>query len=136
MTEDINKTLEAMYGASKEKLLSAKQLFESGFYNDSLSRAYYAVFHIISLLLFLKGKTYNRHGQLIGDFNKEFIATGLLPRDYGKTLSRLFDERQSGDYDIFVKAEKPEVEKGIKDAEMVIDGVRQYIEKEYNIILE
>ncbi len=84
-----------MLAAAVEKLLSARSLHEQGHYNDALSRAYYAAFHAASLPFFIGGRSFSRHGQLIGAFNKEFIASGALPKELGKALSRLYDARQS-----------------------------------------
>jgi uncharacterized protein (UPF0332 family) len=49
-----------IYGADLEKLEVARSLQASGFYNDSLSRAYYAAFHAASLLLFA-GQILNKY---------------------------------------------------------------------------
>lgn len=120
-----------MFDASREKLNSAKKLHEACFFSDAISRAYYAVFHILSLLLYCKGKTYSRHSQLIGDFNKEYIKPGIFPKNYGKAITNLYDGRQTGDYDVFVQFDEIESKKAIKDAEEIINGIKKYIEKEY-----
>lgn len=118
-----------MYAAAQEKLDVARSLHAAGYYNDSLSRAYYAAFHAVSLLLFAHGKSFSRHGQLIGAFNRDFVASGLLPKDLGKALGRLYDQRQVADYDIFERAEGPEAFQGILDAEAIIAAVKVLVER-------
>jgi len=116
----------AMLAAAAEKLSSARILHGQGYYNDALSRAYYAAFHAVSLLFFLGGRSFSRHGQLIGAFNKEFIATRILPKELGKALNRLYDASQSGDYDIFVKSDQAESEQGLSDAATIVASIIVY----------
>lgn len=122
-----------MYAAALEKLEVARSLQASSFYNDSLSRAYYAAFHAASLLLFAHGQSYSRHGQLIGAFNRDFVATGLLPKEFGKALGRLYDQRQIADYDIFERADAADAAQGIRDAQAIIDAVRSLVERSFNV---
>jgi uncharacterized protein (UPF0332 family) len=105
MEEKAQKTAEAMIATVREKLASAQSLHDNGYFNDALSRAYYAAYHAISLLIFLDGKTYGRHGQLIGAFNKDYVLKGTFPKEIGKALGRLYDARQSGDYDVYQKSD-------------------------------
>ncbi len=115
-----------MLAAAAEKLSSARSLHVQGHYNDALSRAYYAAFHAVSLLFFLDGRSFSRHGQLIGAFNKEFIAAGTLPKELGRALSRLYDARQSCDYDVFVKSDQVESEQGLSDAISIVASIVAY----------
>lgn len=120
---------------AQEKLRAAEELFKACCYNDSISRSYYAAFHMVSLLLFLDGKTFSRHNQVIGNFNKDYIATGLLTKELSKILGNLFDERQSADYDVFVSAEKDEAKQGLKDATFFLEEIRRFIELRFHISL-
>lgn len=124
-----------MLAAANEKLDAAKYLRDNGYFNDALSRAYYAAFHSVSLLLFLSDQAYSRHGQLIGAFNRDFVASGKLPQVLGKALGRLFDRRQTADYDVFDRASREEADQGIADASALISAIDSYIEKELHIYL-
>lgn len=73
-----------IFATAMEKLTVAKNLRDNGYLKDALSRAYYAAFHAVNLLLFLHGQSYSRHGQLIGAFNRDFIATGNSRKNLGK----------------------------------------------------
>ncbi len=53
MTIDKIKTLKQMIEKSKEKLNIAKLLLEHNAYDDTVSRSYYAVFHIIQAVILL-----------------------------------------------------------------------------------
>jgi uncharacterized protein (UPF0332 family) len=94
------------------------------------------VYHAVSLLLFVHDQAYSHHGQLIGAFNRDFIATGKLPKELGKALGRLFDQRQLADYDFFERVEPVEAIQGIKDAEVILSAIKMLIEQEFAVNLQ
>ena len=67
---------------AKEDLDSAEINFNNAHYRASNNRAYYAIFRAISACLALEFKAYKQHAQVIGNFNKDFIHTGIFPKDY------------------------------------------------------
>ena len=117
---------------AQEKLNASKSNFDNKLYEDSVSRAYYSVFHIISALLFTKGLTFSTHSQVIGNFNKEFIFEGLFPKDFNKKIEKLFRLRQTGDYDIDNKIDIIQAENSIKDAELIYEKCLIYLTNIYN----
>lgn len=81
--------------------------------NDKLSsainRIYYGMFYsLLALALQFNFET-SKHQQLIGWFNKEFIRTGLIEKEFGRILRDAFENRTSGDYDSFVIFDQAEV---------------------------
>ncbi len=92
---------EKIYSAAKDKILVSQELHDAGHYGDSISRCYYAAFHLVTLTLYLHGKSFSSHSQLIGAFNREIVASGFISRDTGKALHRLLERRQRADYDVF-----------------------------------
>ena len=89
---------QALLAAATAKLKAADLLLADGFADDAASRAYYAVFHAVSALHLANGNTFSSHAQLIGRFNKDFVRTGRLPAEFTKIVTRLFQDRQLGDY--------------------------------------
>ena len=69
-----------------ENLATAQHDFDGGFYDGSVSRSYYAVFHAMTATLFSKGLHFSRHGQVIGAFNREFIKTGIFPKSFRNAI--------------------------------------------------
>lgn len=92
--------ISAILAKAEDKLRIAEVLLREAAWDDAVSRAYYAAFHAVSALHLSHGNSYSSHAQTIGQFNKEFVRTGLFPREFATTLARLFEDRQSGDYDI------------------------------------
>lgn len=81
--------------------------------NDKLStavnRIYYGMFYsLLALALQFNFET-SKHQQLIGWFNKEFIRSGLIEKEYGRILRDAYENRTSGDYDSFVVFDRDSV---------------------------
>jgi YgiT-type zinc finger domain-containing protein len=99
MTTERQIAIRKMLDKAKEKLTTAKIDYDAERYDDSVSRAYYAAFHAISAVLLSRGLHFSSHSQTIGSFNKEFIRHGHFPVDFTKNIQKLFNDRQTGDYD-------------------------------------
>lgn len=84
---------------AKESLLEAEVLFREGMSHRSvMNRLYYAMFYAILALLQSKRLATSKHSAAIALFDREFIKTGLLPKELSKALHRAFALRQKGDY--------------------------------------
>ena len=86
---------------AKDDLEAAELNFEGGHYRSSNNRAYYAVFRAISACLALEFKSYKQHAQIIGNFNKDFVHTGVFPKEISRKISRAQEVRHASDYDDF-----------------------------------
>lgn len=123
-------TINMMLKKAREKLKTAEIDYDFGRYEDSISRAYYAVYHVISAVLLSKGLHFSSHGRTIGAFNKEFIKTGIFPKQFSKYIQKLFNERQTGDYDYQVFFESTTAYEDICFAEEIIDVCEKYLMNE------
>ena len=83
----------------------------------AVNRIYYGMYYSLTALALATGFETSKHGQLIGWFNKEFIATQKSDPKFGKMLRNAFQNRTKGDYDAFISFNKQEVEMML--AEMV-----------------
>ena len=121
--------LKLMIEKAESKLEMANIALTNDQYDDAVSRSYYAVFHAISALLFTKGLSFSSHSQTIGTFNKEFVRTDIFPKYYSKKIQTLFDERQTGDYDIRSDIDAIVAKDSIEFAKEVLDSAKSYLEK-------
>lgn len=78
-------------------------------WNLTGNRLYYSVFHMCQALLLSEGETVRRHAGMIHKIGLNFITTGRLGSKYGRLISRLYELRQSGDYDYKFDATEEEV---------------------------
>jgi len=88
----------------------------TGDYEDSVSRASYAVFHATQALLLPEGQRPDTHKGLITLLSLLFVKTDRFKRELLKNLSNLKDERESGDYEIFSYIDKETAESAIYGA--------------------
>lgn len=127
MEEKVKDMIKAQIEKSDEKLRAAKSLFKDEFFDDAISRAYYAVFHAVSAVLLTEGITVETHDALKTMFGLRFVKTGKIDRKYGRILSTLKDERENGDYDIFTDFDLHETKEIIKQAEEFVKEMKRFL---------
>ena len=112
---------------AREDLDAAKLNFESGQYRTSNNRAYYAIFRSISACLALEFKAYKQHAQTIGNFNRDFVHTGIFPKEISRKISRAQEVRHASDYDDFYIVSAEDAKEQLETAEEVVDMVEKYL---------
>ena len=122
-----------MLKKGREKLKTANIDFDNDRYEDSISRAYYAVFHTISAVLMSRKLHFSSHKETIGSFNREFVKTGIFPRTYTKMMQKLFNERQASDYDFGGYIGPDIAEKDLTEVMKIIDECEKYLAKLYKV---
>ena len=115
------------------KLAAAELLLREGASDDAASRAYYAAFHAITALHLLRGNTFASHGQVIGRFNKDFVKTGVFPPRFTKILARLFEDRQSADYDIRGAVTQEEARQDVNDSREIVRAIEHYLQSQQHL---
>jgi uncharacterized protein (UPF0332 family) len=85
-------------------------------------------YRVIATLL-TKHLEYSKHSAAIAFFNKEFIRTGILPKEYSRTLHRAFNERQQDDYMPFVEMDPDELRRLLEDVRSMVTGISAYTRK-------
>lgn len=90
-------------------LEEARDNAKLGHWNLTGNRLYYSVFHMSQALLLSEGETSRRHAGMIHKIGQDFILSGKLDASYGRLISRLYELRQSGDYDDRFDATEEEI---------------------------
>jgi hypothetical protein len=67
---------------------------------------------------------------LKGWFNKEFVFTGKIEKEFYKIYNRAFDKRQEGDYDDFVTFAKEEVIDDLENMKKFLKELESFIDKQ------
>lgn len=120
--------LRAIIGKATSKLMSARENYAAGFMDDASSRAYYAAFHAVSAVLFADGKAFSSHKQTLGAFNRDYIGPGLFPSEFSRLLTRLFENRQMGDYSIIKRIAPDAAYDDIHAAELILAACKKHLE--------
>ena len=111
---------------AKEDLESARILYANKSYKGANNRAYYSIFHTVNAILALDGKAYRRHKDVIANFNKDYVHTGIFPKDLGRKISKAEEIRHASDYDDFYIAVIADVEQLISTAEEFLEAAEIY----------
>ncbi len=114
---------------AKEKIISAKLLYENKQYKDSISRFYYGMFSAARALMAIKEVDSSKHSGVIALFNQHFVKTGIMGKKMGRVLAEAKEMREDSDYEDFVVVSDEETEKQIKEAENFIREVEEVLEK-------
>ena len=112
-----------------DSLKVAEHCLKEGWYKDSINRSYYAAFYAVKAILALSTVDFKRHKDVMGYFNKEYVAKEIFPREIGRKLGTLQRVREKSDYDDFYIASREKAEEQFQTAELVIGEVKKYLDK-------
>lgn len=98
-----------------------------GHWNLTGNRLYYSVFYMCQALLLSEGETPRRHAGMIHKIGQDFILSGKLEGSYGRLISRLYELRQSGDYDDKYDATEEEIIPYFEQVESLLKALEKLI---------
>lgn len=110
-----------------EVLNAARHLLSHGFYNDAVSRAYYAAFHWARALLFTRGIESKTHRGVIQLLNLHFVKDGPLAPQMAEHLSHLEIYRELSDYTAIAQFTKDQAREELARAEAFITACRSLV---------
>ena len=105
-----NQLIEYRLKQAAESLAIAEILIGLQNYPTALNRIYYSVFYCLLAVGLKNNFKTSKHAQLIGWFNKNFIATGKIESKYGKIIRKTYEYRLMADYDAYVEFDKESIE--------------------------
>lgn len=114
---------------ARQSLKAARNLLKEELEEDSISRAYYAVFHATRAVLRMKSIETKSHKGLISQFALHFVKPGLVEVEYGNILRQEKEDREIGDYETFSSFSSDEAKKRVEDAEKFVKRMKQLLEK-------
>lgn len=114
---------------AKDTLEEAKGIASLGYWNAVANRLYYATYYITVALLIDYNFYAHTHQGVIHILGLHFISKGTLSKEAGRLYSRLFDLRQTGDYDDLFFLNEEDVKPLISLAEQYIEEITGLISK-------
>lgn len=103
-------------------------LIDNKKYHLAVNRIYYGMFYILSALSLKYDFSTSKHQQLIGWFNKEFVATGKIDHKYGKIIHNAYSNRSTCDYDDFAEFEEESVKNSFKELKDFVYTIKALID--------
>jgi uncharacterized protein (UPF0332 family) len=109
---------------AKLALDAARILRDASLHNDSLSRLYYAVLHVMTALLLTEGVEPRRHRAMAGLLGTHFVASGALGAADIAVVSRMATYRDLADYERTWEATREITDAAFLEAEPLIERAR------------
>ena len=114
---------------SKDTLTEAIGIAQLNYWNAVTNRLYYACYYMTSALLIKYGYNAQTHSGIIRLFGLHFVATGLVDKEHSKLYSKLFEMRQTGDYDDLFNLSEADIKPLIDPAIKYIIEIEKLISK-------
>ncbi|RMH33388.1 MAG: HEPN domain-containing protein [Gammaproteobacteria bacterium] len=128
-----NEERKAIVALRKQKawktLKEAEGIASLGYWDAVANRLYYACFYMTSALLLHHGYEANTHRGVIHLLGLHFIKAGRISVEMGKLYIKLYELRQSSDYDELIYLEE-------KDVRPLLVQGREYLEEIEKLIRE
>lgn len=125
--EQLKKQLLELISKATRSIAAARRHVEDGDYDFASSRAYYAAFYAMVAVLLTKNLVFSKHSAVISAFSEQFLRTEIFPREFSKLITRLFRERQVGDYEYGVSIQEDEAKEDILSAERIVKAIENYL---------
>lgn len=115
---------------AEETLIAAKMCLDGRLFKDCINRSYYVAFYAAKAVLAIEGTDFKRHKDVIAYFNKNYVATGIFPREVGKRLGRVKMLREESDYSDFYIASEEEARKQYDTANYIVSEVKIFLHRQ------
>jgi len=87
------------------------------------------MFYAMLALGLLMGFETSKHQQMIGWFNKQFIHTGIFPKQFGRMAKDAFEVRMDSDYKVKLTPTKEQLDALLADMKLFIGTIKVWIEE-------
>jgi uncharacterized protein (UPF0332 family) len=125
--QDRNSLISYRLQQAKETIELAEFLIDSGKLIVAVNRVYYGMYYALTALALKHKFETSKHAQLIGWFNKKFVAASKVDKGFGKILRKAFEDRTKGDYDAFVSFTLPVVETKLLDMKQFVKMIESLL---------
>lgn len=97
-------------------------------WSAAANRLYYAVYYAATALLINQGHLTRTHSGMITQINVHFVKTGILTREDGRLIRKLFELRQEADYDDFMDADEVDINEYLPQVKTLLDKIKSLID--------
>jgi uncharacterized protein (UPF0332 family) len=119
--------IEVRLDRAREDIETARELFNLGRYRAVVNRSYYAIFSVTTALLLTQRIERSKHAGVESAFIQNFIKTGIIETEYGKSYDYIRKKREESDYSARITIDKETAEKVVDNAEKFIVHLAEYL---------
>lgn len=125
MNPEIADLVKYRFDRAHGALRQAEALLGLSELDGAMNRMYYAMFYATLALLATRELASSRHSGTIALFHREFVKSGLFPRELAKSLNEAFDQRLNGDYRDFFSPEKEQLDALLSKAKAFVSKAEE-----------
>ncbi len=114
---------------AQDCLEDAHYLLKADRWTGTINRSYYAIFDCIQALLFEKGVFAKTHQGAQQKFFELFVQTGIFSVEMGKQVKKVFEKRQTSDYDPDSDLDRVDAENAFQQAQTFYEQSCQFLKK-------
>ena len=108
---------------AKSLIIQSELLNDNNQYDGSINRSYYAIFNAMRSLLALVDLDSAKHSGILSFFDKYFIKTDILDKEFSKIAHSAFDTRQDNDYEDFYEPTEEESKNQLNNAKRFVTKI-------------
>lgn len=110
-----------------ESLKSTEVNLREELFDESVSSAYYAMFHAVKAILLTINQEPSTHQGVVTLFGLHFIKPGLIEKEYNDLFIEAKDDREDSDYDVTRKFTRAEAEERLSTAQKLVSRIKEYL---------
>ena len=129
MNQDKAQLVKYRLTKARETYNEVSILVKNELWNTAVNRLYYSCFYAVIALLAENNIEVLSHSGARQMFGLHFIKTGKIDPESGRFLARLFDLRQTGDYDDFIDFDREKVMELLEPADQLISTIERLLLK-------
>jgi uncharacterized protein (UPF0332 family) len=112
----MNKEQKDLIKKANKSLNAARELYQLGYFDFAISRAYYAMFYIASAFLEGQELSFSKHSAVIAAFGKYFAKTNIVDAKYHRYLIDAQKARSQADYNTTLEFSQQEADEYLEQA--------------------
>ena len=120
------------FDKARRSISAAEVELSSGNLDFSANRIYYAAFYAVTAALMQLGQQYKKHSAVRAAFHREFIKTGLIPKEYGLLYDKVMRDREDADYLSFIHIEEDVLKQEIEEVKSLIALMEKLVQRQMN----
>jgi len=127
MSDPVKDLVDYRLSQARETLQEAEGLFHLSLWRGTINRSYYAMFYAVLALAVLRQQVTSKHSAVMAFFDREFVRSGIFPKELSQTFHRAFESRQNNDYGEVFMVSDEEAKQAVRDAQTFVIAVENYI---------
>jgi uncharacterized protein (UPF0332 family) len=124
---DRNPVDSARYLIDKARLCLQDAKVSVNSFETVVNRSYYCIFNAMRAVLALDRFDSKKHSGVISAFQKDYIRTGIFPKEFSDIVKKAFAIRHESDYVVFYLVSKSDVAAQVENAGIFLEAVEKYV---------